>query len=145
MYKFIVNEQTVEWGTLYHIMESHGNGYIRAYVYNDQPCILYLSDLNVQFHSRKKGLGTALLEYVHTLGNLGRVYSVCLATRKGSWQHKWYKRLGYEKYAKHENKGYIWMSKWYKEGLLKQIENTDFKQYTQLSIESINNYLISKF
>lgn len=140
MYTFTIHKQVVEWGTLYHIMESNGNGYIRAYVYNDQPTILYLSDLSVSSNSRKQGLATTLLDFTSTIHDYNRVV---LAVEKDSWQYKWYKRLGFTYYAKHENKQLVWLSKltFRNKGLQEQVKHAHYIYYTKLTIERFEEAL----
>ena len=84
MYTFTIHKQVVEWGTLYHIMESNGNGYIRAYVYNDQPTILYLSDLSVSSNSRKQSLATTLLDFTSTIHDYNRVVLAVVGNISGT-------------------------------------------------------------
>lgn len=141
MYTFTIHKQVVEWGTLYHIMESNGNGYIRAYVYNDQPTILYLSDLSVSSNSRKQGLATTLLDFTSTIHDYNRVV---LAVEKDSWQYKWYKRLGFTYYAKHENKQLVWLSKltFRNKGLQEQVKHAHYIYYTKLTIERFEDALL---
>lgn len=87
------------------------NGHISLHRYSDNPSEIILSSLFVR-KQRQNGNGTNLMLLAEQIAKGLGCVCVFLEARKGSWQEKWYVRLGYN-YCEYcqERSGLIWMKK----------------------------------
>jgi GNAT superfamily N-acetyltransferase len=101
-----------DWGVSIYIMEKNGKAFGRVYWYNDDFTTVYLDSLSVQEPFRKQKLGTELQKIRESFGfKIGATFSA-LWVEKDSFQHKWYKRRGYEDWKECDKKpNCIWMRK----------------------------------
>lgn len=110
--RFITHITETSWGYSIWIMEKKGNGFARAYYYSDDQSTIYLDNLSVSWHSRKRGIGTKLQEIREHIGRFAGFKKSCLWVVSGTWQEEWYKRRGYVEVCEHpdETNG-LWMEK----------------------------------
>lgn len=93
------------------VMLKTDKGRVTVYWYDDDDETVYISNLKVDKKSRKKGVGTDLMNMAeNTAFDLG-ANTIYIWARKSSWMHDWYERLGYVDFKDHKNKGMIWMKK----------------------------------
>lgn len=70
------------------------NGHISLHRYSDNPSEIILSSLFVR-KQRRNGNGTNLMLRAEQIAKGLGCVRVFLEAKKGSWQEKWYERLGY--------------------------------------------------
>ena len=87
------------------------NGHISLHRYSDNPSEIILSSLFVRKH-RRNGNGINLMLRAEQIAKGLGCSRVFLEAKKGSWQEKWYERLGYN-YSEccQERSGLICMKK----------------------------------
>lgn len=87
------------------------NGHISLHRYSDNPSEIILSSLLVR-KQRRNGNGIKLMLRAEQIAKGLGCVRVFLEAKKGSWQEKWYERLGYN-YCEccQERSGLIWMKK----------------------------------
>ena len=87
------------------------NGHISLHRYSDNPSEIILSSLFVR-KQRRNGNGINLMLRAEQIAKGLGCVRVFLQAKKGSWQEKWYERLGYN-YCEccQERSGLIWMRK----------------------------------
>ena len=87
------------------------NGHISLHRYSDNPSEIILSSLFVR-KQRRNGNGINLMLRAEQIAKRLGCVRVFLEAKKGSWQEKWYERLGYN-YCEccQERSGLIWMKK----------------------------------
>lgn len=81
------------------------------YWYKDDPEMIYLSNVEVNKTTQRKGLGRGLLKISEHLCKILGASSITLAVLRDSWVHSWYIREGYTDILEHTDKNLIWMTK----------------------------------
>ena len=101
-----------EWSPYICILEKEGRAMCSTYWYEDEPLLIYLSDLSVSESARKLGLGTQLQKIHEDIAKQIGATTSCLHVGKTTWMHEWYQRLGYIDQEDHnEVEGAVWMKK----------------------------------
>jgi GNAT superfamily N-acetyltransferase len=107
---FIKHYETLEGWRSVLLMAITGTAFGRAYMYDDEPTVIYLDMLSVNESIRKKGIGTMLQEMREHIGKEWGATESWLWVKKESWMHDWYKRRGYIDDVE-RNEEHIWMKK----------------------------------
>lgn len=88
-----------------YIMEEHGNAFCELTYYENERHNMFLSNLNVSEHERRKGMATELLSIVEDIVKpKGCKYLYLHVNDSTSWIADWYKRIGFITYKSNDDK-----------------------------------------
>lgn len=109
----IKKEETTSWGKRIYYNNIDKSIRFALYYYNDDPSILYFSNLHVDEKYRNRGIGQKILDYVFEYTKKHEYKDIILNVVKDSWVQKWYERNGFEyiEDADGEYAGNVWMIK----------------------------------
>lgn len=106
--KFVIHENNVIWGTVWHIITTDGKGHIAAEIeYDDNDVVgdmIFFSGLSVYEDSRNKGYGKSLIAEAESIGIELHIKRFRLNVDKGREDLlEYYKKLGYEVFDEYDN------------------------------------------
>lgn len=81
------------------------------YAYEDDPNIIYLSNVRIDESLQGQGYGNEILKEAEQQALSKGFSTIELKVLINSWTHDWYRRHGYSDLCYDENKNYIWMKK----------------------------------
>ena len=112
-HKLIKKEEITSWGKQIYYNNTDKSIRFALYYYNDEPSILYFSNLYIDEKYRNRWIGQKILDYAFKYAKKHRYKDIILNAVKDSWVQKWYERNGFEylEDADGEYVGNAWMIK----------------------------------
>lgn len=108
----IDKEELTKWGKVQYYKSSEDIFRFAIYEYNDEPGVIYLSNVFVNSESRHLGFGNTILKLVDKIAKNKGAYTIILKVEKDSFAHNWYKRHGYKEFGVNkEDNTMFWMRK----------------------------------
>ena len=108
----IDKEEITDWGKIHYYKSLEDTFRFAIYEYNDEPGVIYLSNMFVSPESRHVGFGNTILKLVDEIAKNKGAYVIFLKVKKGSFAHNWYNRHGYiDNQVDKEDNAMIWMKK----------------------------------
>lgn len=107
-------EEKTDFGKVWYMDDEDGKFRFAMYQYDDDPDVIYCSNVFVSPEHRGKGLGNNILSYVDYFAKNKNAKSVILRCLKSSFVHEWYTRHGYRYHSDdEEDDRYVWLIKNY--------------------------------
>jgi len=105
-------EKITEWGKVWYFNNTENTFRFAMYQYDDDPDIIYLSNVFVSSEYRGIGLGDGILNAADRIAENKGAKTIFLKVKKGSFAHNWYKRHSYaDDQIDEEDNTMIWMKK----------------------------------
>lgn len=108
----IDKEEITDWGKIQYYSSSEDTFRFAIYEYNDEPGVVYLSNVFVSPESRHLGFGNTILKLVDKIAKNKGSHLIFLKVKKDSFAYNWYNRHSYEEFGvDKEDNTMIWMKK----------------------------------
>lgn len=105
-------EEITEWGKIWYFNNIENTFRFAIYQYDDNPNIIYLSNIFVSPEYRRIGFGNSILNTVDKIAKNKGAKIIFLKVKKESFAHSWYKKNNYiDDQIDEEDKTMIWMKK----------------------------------